>query len=152
MIVNDDIKDLEQLINIYNVLMTLFKDDDNIYKILLDYKENRLSFQMTNDKNFTITKYVNCNKLEAAKAIDLIRNNFIFNHEIKLPQKGKISIKLPDLNYYSYIMCHNIKNTKFNLYVTIRTKEDEKRMEIAQEKARKKIDEQITYKKRLTKN
>ena len=150
MIINDDAKDLKQLINLYNFFMTLFKDDDNIYKIILDYKENKLSFQMSNDKNFIITKHVNCNQLEAVETIDLIRNNFILNHEISSSQKGKISLKLPDVNYYSYIMCHTLKNTKFDLCVNVITKEDEKRMNIAQEKALQKQNEQVIYKKRLT--
>ena len=152
MVINDDVKDLEHLINIYNFFMTLFKDDNNIYKIILDYKDNKLSFEMTNDKNFSITKHVKCNKIEAAETIDLIRNNFILNHEINIPFKGKIVIKLPDINTYSYIMCHNIKNTKFDLFVTIRDKEDEQRMNEAHQKAIDKHNEQITKQKRLTKN
>lgn len=147
MIINDDIKDLEQLVKLYNFLMILFEDDQNIYKILLDYNRNKLAFEMTNNKNFTITKQVNCSKLEATEIMDLIRNNFIFNHDITLPQRGKISIKLPDTNFYSYVMCHNIKNTKFDLYVVVRSKDDEDRMEIAQQKALKKYNEKITYKK-----
>lgn len=152
MIIDDDIKDLEQLIKIYNFAMNLFKDDDNIYKILLDYNKNTLTFEMKNNKDFSITKQVSCNRIKATETIDLIRNNFILNHDITLPQRGKISIKLPDTNFYSFVMCHNIKNTKFDLYVVIRTKEDEKRMEIAQEKAMQKHNEQVTKEKRLTKN
>ena len=49
-------------------------------------------------------------------------------------------------------MTHNIKNTKFDLFVTIRDKEDEQRMNEAHQKAIDKHNEQITKQKRLTKN
>ena len=126
--------ELEQVINLYSYLMELFKYDKNNYTILLDYQNNTLTFDMKNKKDFKITKFVNCDKYSAEKTIDLIRNNFIINHDITLPLRGMQTIKLPDINFYSYIMCHHLKNNKFDLIVTIRTKDDEKRMDEAQNK------------------
>lgn len=141
-------KEVQELILIYNSLMSIFKDNKNTYTILLDYQANKLMFQMSDDKDFNITKYASCNKVMAAEAIDSIRNNFILNHDITLPQIGPQGIKFPDMNFYSYIMCHHLKNTKFDLIITARTKDDEERMEIAQEKAMQKHNKQMSLLKK----
>lgn len=138
-------KNYQTFINVYKALIEDFKNDDYKYSIVLDYKDDMFNFSISNDLDeFVFSKKITMSIDDASFLIDEIRNDFIFSHKITLPGiKNDFKIKLPNLNKYSYVRCHHIKNTKFDIVVVIRNRSDENRALMAQKEALTKLEDEF---------
>lgn len=117
---------------LYNKILCLFKNDDDHYNIFINYNEknNFFSIIIINETK-KINAFYNAFTIDSKKASEfknIIRNDFIKNHEIYLPYIQ---------NDYEN-KTHIIKNHKFTLYIPI-TENEINDTFIAQKKALKKI-------------
>lgn len=140
---------LETFFQIYKLTILDCMNDNNKYNITIDYNDNELCFIMCNRNTLEVilSKRINIGLIESRNFIDKIRSDFIANHHISSPEINMYDIKLPSINC-SYIMCHHIQNTKFDLMVTIRNENDKVRAKISQQMAIEKINFE-TYQKKL---
>ncbi|MEG2028830.1 MAG: hypothetical protein RRY16_02360 [Bacilli bacterium] len=144
--------DLKNFFEIYKLMIADCTEDSNKYNITIDYNNNTFYFVMTNRDTLEVILSKRCqvDLITARNTIELIRNDFISNHRISLPGINRYNLELPNLKC-SYIMCHHIQNTKFDLLITIRNEYDRKMADIAQNYAlNKKYDDEQNKKKTFT--
>lgn len=138
-------ENIRRLINQYVCNMNLLREDDKRYTIIVDYDaidENLVltindgdSYSMVDKNNyqFNLTMSAKCNSYEANFATEFIRDNFIANHSISIPEIGPMYF---NNNMYN---CHHLKNTRFDLIISLNNYNDYENAYIAQEKAKRKI-------------
>lgn len=143
-------ENIKRLVSQYLCNMRLLADDNKRYTIILNYNDmyNNLFLQICEGDNYSIINKKNnsfkliinaeCDYLEASEAINIIRNDFIQNHNIAIPEIGPMPVRIDDTNYY-YINCHHLRNTRFDFLVTLKTDNCFENAYIAQERAKRKI-------------
>ena len=151
-------ENVKRLVNQYLCNMNFLRDDNNNYTIFINYNEissclflqviDGDSYSMASKANnsFKLVLNAKCNYLEAIDAINYIRDNFIENHSITIPEIGPMPIRINNTNY-NYINCHHLRNTRFDLIITLKTENCFECAYIAQEKAKRKIGVKVLTKK-----